>query len=135
MGREPNHERRRVEYPKDLCDPKDYLRFIQLDPYAEAFAGMKLTDDEQRAIETAIMMDPIRCPIIEGTGGIREYDFSTTPKPHASLSFNVYYAYFPEKDTVCLIDLIDIGEVGPFDFDELKELKEMFEEIQTMLDG
>lgn len=135
MSREPDCIRHALVYPQGLCEPKELLSFIQLDPYVKAFSKLDLTDDEQRTIEVGIMLHPTVSVVMEGTGGVREFQCSTPTNSPGSLHLSVYYAYFPEHGTVGLIYVAmtdDIGELKP---EERVELKGMFEEIQELLDG
>lgn len=131
----PNHEHHSLVYPNGLCEPKELLGFVQLEPYSEAFQSLELTDDEQRTIEIAIMMDPTICPIIEGTGGVREFQFGTPSNSAGSLHLSAFYAYFPESRMVALISLVQTDEIGEFTPEERKEVKGLFEDIQEELAG
>ncbi len=131
MAKELVWERRALVCPKHLCeDPKELLTFIQLDDYTASFLRLQLTDDEQRAIETAIMMNPTLAPVIEGTGGIRELQVSTPKNTPGSLHISAFYAYFPETGKVALIDLFQTEDLEPMTVEERATLKELFEEIQ-----
>ncbi len=133
MPKEPNCERVSLVYPKDLCDPKELLSFVQLDPYSASFAKMELTDDEQRKVEIGIMMNPTLSPVIEGTGGIREFEFCTPKLSIGSLHLSAFYAYFPEPGMVVLLDLFQTDDLGEMTAEERAELRALFEECQEWL--
>jgi hypothetical protein len=126
-------EFRMLTAPEHLCnDSAELLTFVQLAEYTEAFINFALTDDEQRAVETGIMMNPTLAPIIDGTGGVREFEFCMpNPTPRA-LHLSAYYAYFPEDRKVALISLLNSEEFSTdeLDPDSRKELKRIFEGIQ-----
>lgn len=131
MPDEPTWERRQLLCPKHLCqDSAEQATFIQLLGYTNAFINYGLTDDEQRAVETGIMMNPVLPGIIDGTGGIREFQFSTPQNNPGSLHLSAFYAYFPETGKVALIGLFQTDDLAPMTDEERKALKKIFEEIQ-----
>lgn len=133
MPKKYDRERRTLYYPKDSYDPKELLTFIQLAPYTEAFIRFQLTDDEQRLVETLIMVDPTRSAIITETGGIRVRQFSTTENEDRSLNLSAFYAYFPEQTTVVLIGLFQTDVICDMSMPERRELRQLFEEAQQTL--
>ncbi len=143
-------ERRSLVFPKHLDNPdaEELLTFIQLKGYTDSFIKFGLTDDEQRCLETAIMINPVVAPVIEGTGGVREYRIrveipTENPRPKTSsepaqangpgfLHLSAYYAYFPETGTVVQIELFDTDEfdAAEITIEERAELKRVFEGLQ-----
>lgn len=133
MRKEPEWERRTLVCSKALIeDSKELLTFVQLHMYTEAFLRLELTDDEQRAIETAVMMNPILPPVIEGTGGIRELEIGLPHSNPGSLQLTAFYAYFPEVQQVALIDVVETDELGEMTAEERAELRELFDAIQEV---
>lgn len=130
MPKEPEWESRSLIYPKDMYEPQELLTFIQLKEYTDSFIRLELTDEEQRALELGIMMNPTLSPVMEGTGGIREFQFSMPENTPGSLHLSAFYAYFPEAGQVALIELMETDEVGPMTPEERAELKRLFEAIQ-----
>lgn len=133
MRKEPQWERRTLVCPKELIeDSKELLTFVQLKGYTESFQRMELTDDEQRALETVLMMNPTLPAVIEGTGGIRELEFGMPTMTPGSLKLTAFYAYFPEVGQIALIDLFETDEIGEMTPEEKGTLKQLFEGIQEM---
>ena len=132
---EPPRSRVSLTYPKNLCSPKELLTFIWGDIYEESFTKLELTDEEQRAVETGLMMDPEISPVMANTGGIREFQFSTPGNGVGSLHLSAFYAYFPESGKVMLIDLALTDEMLPMTDEERAELKQLFTESQEWLTG
>ncbi len=130
MPKEPVWERHAVVCPKDLGEPKELLTFIQLDAYTEAFIKLELTDDEQRSIEIGIMMNPTLPPVIEGTGGVREFQCSTPTQSNGSLHLSVFYVYFPESEAVALALVAHTDDCGIMTNEERAQIKLLIEEIQ-----
>lgn len=135
MANVPDWELHRLVYPNDLCEPMELLNFTHSKEYTESFLRLGLTDDEQRQVEVGIMMAPTLPPVIGGTGGIREFQFSTPKNTPGSLHLTAFYAYFPEGESAVLIDLMLTDEVGIITAVEREQLKALFEEIQKYPDG
>jgi hypothetical protein len=79
------------------------LSFIQLSAFSSNGKRMKLTDDDLRALESAIAQAPADAPVMRGTGGLRKIRFA----PHASSGgksggARACYAYFEEYGLVYL---------------------------------
>ena len=130
MPKEPVRECRKVVCTSSFVDAEELLTFTHLTEYTESFTSLGLTDDEQRCIEIGIMLNPTLPPVIEGTGGVREFQFSTPSSNPGSLHLSAFYAYFPETAKVALIDVMETDDVGPMTDQEKAALKEMFEQIQ-----
>lgn len=79
------------------------LSFIQLSAFSSNWKRMKLSDDDLRALESAIAEAPANAPVMRGTGGLRKIRFA----PHdlsagKSTGARVCYAYFAEFGLVYL---------------------------------
>jgi hypothetical protein len=131
MAKEPDHEvRKLVCSPNFIQDPEDLLTFIQMPAYTASYTLMGLTDDEQRAIETGIMVNPLANPVLDGTGGVRVFECSTPSNGVGSLHLSVFHAYFPETQKVALLEVLQSDSFGPLTNDERAELRVLFDEIQ-----
>ncbi len=131
MHHEFGREKFTLKYPADMAfEAKEILSFLQEDGYTRSFQEFGLTDDEQRSIEAGIMISPLKSPVIDGTGGMREFQFCIPSNKPGSLHISAFYAYFPESGMVALVDLIETGEVGPMTDEEKATLKDLFERVQ-----
>jgi hypothetical protein len=84
--------------------PKDWLRFIQTKVFEKCWVAWDLTDDDLRALEMIVMINPDGPPVIPGTGGVRKVRFSSDQwSCGKSKGARVYYVYVPEKGTVFLL--------------------------------
>lgn len=131
----PKPERHALVYPAHRFDPEQFLTFVQDHFYTGSFQELGLTDDEQREIEAVLMAAPTESPIVPGTGGIRELLCGIPKAGPGSLHLAVYYAYFPEKDRIFLIDIVVAGTLAPLSDKERAELKALFEECQRESEG
>ena len=82
------------------------LGFIQLDVFRAGWKRLKLTDDDLRALESAIMANPTAAPSMRGTGGLRKIRFAPSASDGGkSGGARVCYAYFGPYGLVylCLV--------------------------------
>lgn len=135
MHNEPIREHHSLVYPRDRFDPKDLLNFVQLHGFTESFKDLELTDDEQRELEVVLMTDPTISPVIRGTGGMRELKCGVPHKGPGSLHLSIFYAYFPEKEEIVLVDVFVTETLAPMTDTERAELKALFEECQRECEG
>lgn len=136
MSRDPAVETHRLSYPRDLADPKRWLKFVLLDPFPPAWKKMGLDDEDQRALEIAIMIDPERPPVVSGTGGLRKLRFA--PKSWAigkRGAARVCYVYFRRFGLVCLLTAYEKGVQDNLTPGQKKEIKSLIQEIETYLEG
>jgi hypothetical protein len=79
------------------------LSLIQLSAFASNWKRLKLTDDDLRALESAILADPGGPPVMKGTGGLRKIRFSPASSSGGkSGGARACYAYFPEFGLIYL---------------------------------
>ena len=52
------------------------MSFIQLSGFATNWARMKLTDEDLRSLEAAILAAPDAMPVMRGSGGLRKIRFA-----------------------------------------------------------
>jgi hypothetical protein len=71
------------------------LSFIQLTAFRVNWKRLRMTDADLRALESAILQDPLAPPVMSGTGGLRKLRFSGGNSPGGkSGGVRVCYAYF-----------------------------------------
>jgi hypothetical protein len=79
------------------------LSFIQLTAFRVNWKRLGMNDQDLRALETAILEDPSRPPVISGTGGLRKIRFSGQRSSSGkSGGVRVCYAYLREFDLIYL---------------------------------
>jgi hypothetical protein len=82
------------------------LSFIQLDVFRASWKRLKLTDDDLRALELAIMTNPTAAPSMRGTGGLRKIRFAPSALDGGKRGgARACYAYFGPYGLVylCLV--------------------------------
>jgi hypothetical protein len=87
-----------------VATQKRYLSFIDLTPFADAWVDLGLDDDQHAALEDEILEDPIRHPVVSGTGGLRKMRFVPPGWPSGKRgALRVCYVCFPEHGTIVLV--------------------------------
>jgi hypothetical protein len=137
MAKEPERCRRTLTYPRDLCDPKDWLRFVQLDPFPPSWKRMGLDDvDDLAALEVAIMAWPERAPVITGTGGLRKLRFAPAAWAKGKRgAARVYYASFGSNGLVALVYAHDKPRMESISAAQKNIIRRLLQEIQEFLDS
>lgn len=128
-----SRERRRVIYPDGLFDPKEWLRFIQMPWFERGWSELGMSDDDLRALEMAIMINPTGQPVIKDTGGIRKMRFgvSGTGKRGGA---RICYVYFPDNGIVLLMTAFAKNAKETLNAAEKRALRKRVEEIQVCLE-
>jgi len=113
MG-EGHHRRKKatLRYSRHVLRPQDFVRFVDLDEFADDWKGLGFDEEEDRwALEVAIMAHPKGPPVIAGTGGLRKLRFSP-PESHIGKSqgARICYVYFEEHYIVLLVAAYDHKE-------------------------
>lgn len=112
------------------------LHFVQLDPFPPAWKRLELDDDALRSLETQLMADPEKGPVIPGTGGVRKLRFAP-PAWHTGRrgALRVYYAFFPAHRLVALIFAHSKEQAQAIPSSQKRVLRQLLVEIQTFLDS
>ena len=85
-------------------EPSRLLTFIQFPQFLRDWERLKLDDDDQRALEQAILAAPDKAPVMEHTGGLRKLRFAPPGSGKGkSGSYRVCYAHFPRYGTIALL--------------------------------
>lgn len=93
-----------MRYPADRFEPDHFLNFVLLDPFVKAWKSMGLNDEDQRALEVAIMAHPQGPPVVPGTGGLRKLRFASPRSDRGkSGSVRVCYVYFEQHAVALLV--------------------------------
>lgn len=136
MARGPKTEKHVLSYPRDLADPKDWLNFVELDPFSPSWKRLGLNDEDLRALQISICSWPDPANVIQGTGGLRKIRFAprswNTGKSGAA---RVYYAYFPEYGLVALIYAHSKDQMEAISDEQKKVIKKVIQEVQRHLDA
>jgi mRNA-degrading endonuclease RelE of RelBE toxin-antitoxin system len=95
----------------DLFRPEEWPRFVRFPAFTRDWERLGLNDAALRALETEILKDPSKSPVIQGTGGLRKIRFSEPGSGRGrSGAYRVCYASFPEFGTVALVVIFGKAE-------------------------
>ena len=134
MGKVPDRKTHRLRYPRDLLDPKQWLNFVELDPFAASWKRLGLGDSDLRLLQIAICAWPEHAPVMAGTGGLRKLRFAPGGwKGGKSGAARVYYAYFPEFGLVALIYAHAKDEMETIDAATRNEIKALIQQVHRYL--
>jgi len=134
MGTDKTIETHKLCYPKDLCDPKDWLNFVQLDPFPKTWSKLGMDDEDLRALEVSIMVDPLRPPVVAGTGGLRKIRFGREGSGKQG-GARVCYVFFKEFGLIALIIAYGKSQKDDLTKQESSAIKTLVAEIEGYLKG
>jgi len=91
-----------VRVPEGADAVTRMLHFVMTSAFGAAWSSFGFGDDELRALEAAIAVEP-DAPVMAGTGGFRKLRFSR-PGSGKSGGVRVCFLRFPEFETVFLVE-------------------------------
>ena len=110
------------------------LSFIQLTTFRVNWKRLGMTDRDLRALETAILEDPSRLPVMSGTGGLRKIRFSGQRSSGGkSGGVRVCYAYFREFDLIYLCAVFPKNEKANLSGQEKNTYRKTLAEFERYL--
>ncbi|MEP0842997.1 MAG: hypothetical protein HRF43_09825 [Phycisphaerae bacterium] len=78
--------------------------FVELGIFSRDRRAMGLVDEDLRALQRAILLEPESAPVIAGTGGLRKMRFAPPSwRTGKSGALRVCYAWFPAHGRVVLV--------------------------------
>ncbi|MCL2649168.1 MAG: type II toxin-antitoxin system RelE/ParE family toxin [Phycisphaerales bacterium] len=131
MAKRHTKESAELVYWRGLVNPEDWLRFVELSPFARRRKELEFTDAHVRAIQYCIMLGPAMNPVIPGTGGVRKMRFSAPGSNRGkSGSYRVLYTYFPNSGIIALITAYAKGEQDNINAEDKKTFRQLVETIE-----
>jgi hypothetical protein len=116
--------------------PEDWLRFVHIPPFPGQWDRLGLGRDDLSALEMLILGAPQGGAVIQGTRGVRKARFAVPGSGKGkSGSYRVFYVYFPEYGTVCLLAIIAKGEREDLDKATRNELGKLVERLGRILEN
>jgi len=85
--------------------------FIETKPFTLDWDRFQLQDDDLRTIQQAIGNDPTCGDVVRGTNGVRKFRMARRGSGKSG-GFRVFYAAFPDYETVFLVGLLSKHEEG-----------------------
>ena len=115
--------------------PQDFLRFVEIEPFPRMWSGLKLEDEDLRALQTLVMAMPRDAAVMRGSGGLRKIRFSKNHSDQGkSGSFRVYYVYFPEYGIVLLMAIVAKSNRPGLNKADLNALAPVISRFKKLLD-
>jgi hypothetical protein len=110
------------------------LTFIQLPTFVSDWRRLKLNDDDLRALESLLMTDPARGPVMSGTGGLRKLRFAPPSwRKGKSGATRVGYVYVLLHDTIVLVVMYSKDEKDNLSASERQQVKALVDRIRQSL--
>jgi hypothetical protein len=114
-------------------DPEDVLTFIELDGFADDLARLDLDEDDYRALQILMMVQPL-APLIAGGGGLRKMRFAPlrwgTGKSGAA---RVCYVYYPQWSVILLVLMYSKDEMDDIPAKQLKAIRQTLVRVEAQL--
>lgn len=111
-------------------DPQDWKLFVELPYFQAKWASLGLNDVDLRSLQLMLTADPVRGPLMRGTGGLRKVRFrSERSNVGKSGSYRVGYAYFAEHGVIALIAVFAKKDQGNFSAVDRQEIKRLIEQL------
>jgi len=122
-------------YSEHEISPEDFLRFFQLDEFADDWKSLGFNlEDDLPALEISIMANPETGKVIPGTGGLRKMRFAKRNQFGKRKGVRVCYAYFKEHWTVLLVVAYGKDEKSDLSSTEKQSIQEYLGRTKTWLD-
>jgi hypothetical protein len=107
------------------------LSFIQLTAFRVNWKRLRMSDADLRALEIAILEDPLKPPIMSGTGGLRKIRFSGEHSSGGkSGGVRVCYAYFREFGLIYLCAVFPKNEKANLNQQEKNSYRQLLAEFE-----
>jgi hypothetical protein len=107
-------------------DPGEWPKFIQTPAFERECSRLGLNQADLQAMEAAILTDPTRAPVMQGTGGVRKIRFSRPGSGKGkSGAYRACYGYFPEFGAVVMLTIFGKNEKANLSSRNKKDLSEL----------
>lgn len=135
-GKNPLRERRTLKYPAGVVQPKDWLRFVQLDLFEKCWGALGLEDEDLRGLEMLIMLNPDGPPVMKGTGGVRKLRFAGQHWSKGKRGgARIYYLYVPDRGLIFLLFAHMKNEQETISEDGKAHMRSLVKEILDCLEN
>lgn len=110
------------------------LTFVQLSGFVADWRHLKLTDDDLRALELALLERPQAGRPIRGTGGLRKIRFAPPSWNRGkSGSVRICYAWFVMASVVCFVTAYAKSEMENITAAHRKHYRKLLQAIEAAL--
>lgn len=125
---------RKAGKPPQMAESDGLLRFVRFPLFVSRWEKYKLTEEECRRLELAIMEAPRRGTVIPGAGGLRKLRFALPRENRGkSGSYRIFYAYFFGSGIVALASVLAKGEAEDLSQEEIRAFGRIIPGIEADL--
>lgn len=122
-------------YPNRTIEPEDLLHFVELKWFTKDWDDFGFNDEELGLLQIAIMCDPKRWPVIQGTDGLRKMRYSPSESARGQRGgLRVCYVYFERFFTVLLVVVYSKGEMDDLPQAAKRSIKSAITRIEYELE-
>src|SRR4051794_24869876 len=111
-------------------DQDEMPRVVAIDPFAELWADLGLSDDDYRLMELEVIKGRRR-PVVREAGGVRKMRFAP-PGRGKSGGFRVFYADLGERGVILLLAVLAKGQRENLTASQRNTLAGMVRHIEDM---
>jgi mRNA-degrading endonuclease RelE of RelBE toxin-antitoxin system len=115
--------------------PGDWPRFVRFPVFTRDWERFGLDDAVLQALESEILKDPDRSPVIRGTGGLRKLRFTEPGSGRGKRgAYRVCYVLFPEYGTIALVVIFGKTEKSDLTRADQRAIAVMIENYRAELE-
>lgn len=114
--------------------PDDWKRFVEFPHFTRKWRDLGMDDDDLRALQLMLTVQPHLGPVISGTGGLRKVRFSRHGSGKRS-GVRIGYAYYEEFGIVCLITVYAKSEQEDISAGTRKQIAKLLRVVGSYLDS
>ncbi len=109
------------------------MSFLELPPFHRAWDGFGLDDQDLRALQILLMLNPTTHPVVSGTGGLRKMRFAREGEGKSG-GYRVCYAYYPQHNIAVLVLLYPKNVKANLTLAERTQLRVLLTRVGELLD-
>lgn len=121
-----------LKYPAHLLTPEDLLTFVELRAFSTRWDGFGLNDHDLGMVQTLIMINPTRHPVIAGTGGLRKMRCGKINVSKRD-GYRVCYVYIEEFKTVLMVTIYAKNELDTIPESHKPAFRKVIERVHREL--
>jgi len=118
-----------------MLSPEDWKRWILLPAFENKWRALGLGDDDLRALQIMVMLDPKRHAVMSGTGGLRKLRFA---KKGAGMgksgAYRVGYAYFEEFGVIAAIAVFAKKDQDNINAGQRAEIRKLIAKLEKWVE-
>jgi len=127
-------ETHKVKAPAGMV-AEDWGRFIELPYFVNKWQHLGLDDEDLRALQVLLTVQPRLGAVMEGTGGLRKLRFARSAGGQGkSGSFRIGYVYFEDFHVIGLLAVYAKKDQGNLSQAEKNTIRKLIERLRELLE-